>query len=70
MIEQQTSMILSPYAELYDKLIPKDNFLRRINELVDLSFILEKLDVRYCWINGGNGVHAIVLFLYVFVLVF
>ncbi len=64
MIEQQTSLILSPYAELYDKLIPKDNFLRRINELVDFSFILEKLQDRYCRNNGRNAVHPIRMFKY------
>lgn len=64
MIEQQTSLMLSPYAELYDKLIPKDNYLRRINELVDFSFILEALEKRYCMNNGRNAIHPIRMFKY------
>ena len=36
-------MILSPYTDLYDIIIPKDNMLRKINELVDFSFIYDEL---------------------------
>ena len=28
---------------IYDIVVPKDNMLRQINELVDFSFILEEL---------------------------
>ncbi|UOQ83776.1 IS1182 family transposase [Gracilibacillus salinarum] len=64
MIERQTSLQLSPYAELYDKLIPKDHFLRRFCELVDFSFIEEALSERYCMNNGRNAVHPIRMFKY------
>ncbi|WP_159101851.1 hypothetical protein [Paenibacillus popilliae] len=34
MIRQQQTLVLSPYAALYDIVVPKDNMLRQINELV------------------------------------
>ncbi|MDQ0201051.1 hypothetical protein [Neobacillus ginsengisoli] len=38
MIQKQQSMIFSPYMDLYKLIVPKDNLLRRINELVDFSY--------------------------------
>ena len=39
MLSPQQSLSLSPYASLYDLIIPKDNILRKINDLVDFSFV-------------------------------
>jgi transposase len=64
MIERQSSFTLSPYMELYDKLIPKDHFLRRMSDLVDFSFIEEALHNRYCNHNGRNAVHPVRMFKY------
>jgi hypothetical protein len=36
---QQQILDLSPYMALYDIVVPKDNMLRQINELVDFTFI-------------------------------
>ena len=47
MIQQQQSIILSPYIELYTLIIPKNNMLRQINELVDFFFVYEELKERY-----------------------
>ena len=38
MIQQQQSMKLSPYIDLYNLIIPKDNMLRQINDLVLIGF--------------------------------
>ncbi|MDQ0192699.1 hypothetical protein J2T20_001038 [Paenibacillus wynnii] len=46
MFRKQQSMQLSPYTELYNLIIPKDNMLRQINELVDFSFVYEELKAR------------------------
>lgn len=43
MISKQEALNLSPYMALYELIIPKDNMLRQINELVDFSFILDEL---------------------------
>ena len=39
MLEMQQKLVLSSYSDLYDLIIPKDNMLRQIKELVDFSFI-------------------------------
>ena len=64
MKQQQQSMILSPYIELYNLIIPKDNMLRQINELVDFSFVYEELKERYCLDNGRNAIDPIRMFKY------
>jgi transposase len=64
MIQQQQSMILSPYIELYNLIIPKDNMLRQINEVVDFSFVYDELKVHYCLDNGRNAIDPIRMFKY------
>ena len=59
MIATQETLNLSPYLALYDLLIPKDNLVHQINELVDFSFMLEELQSKYCLNNGRNGRNAI-----------
>ena len=43
MVEQQQKLILSPYMDIYELIIPKDNLLRQIKELVDFEFIYDGL---------------------------
>ena len=64
MIEQQQKLMLSPYMEIYELVIPKDNLLRQIKELVDFSFIYDELLANYCLDNGGNAVPPIRIFKY------
>jgi len=64
MIQKQESMILSPYSEIYDLVVPKDNFLRRLNELVDFSFVYDELNDKYCHSNGRNAINPIRMFKY------
>lgn len=64
MIQKQQTMTLSPYMELYNLVIPKDNMLRQINELVDFSFVYEELKERYCLDNGRNAIDPIRMFKY------
>ena len=64
MIEQQQKLILSPYMEIYELVIPKDNLLRQIKELVDFSFIYNELLDKYCLDNGRNAVPPIRMFKY------
>lgn len=63
-ISNQESLNLSPFMALYDIVVPKDNMLRKINELVDFSFILEELKTKYCHDNGRNAVSPIRMFRY------
>ncbi len=49
---------------IYDLVVPKDNMLRQINELVDFTFILEELKNKYCLDNGRNAIPPIRMFKY------
>jgi transposase len=64
MISNQDSFNLSPYIAIYDLVVPKENMLRQINELVDFSFILEELKAKYCLHNGRNALPPIRMFKY------
>lgn len=64
MIQQQQTMILSPYTGIYDLVVPKDNILRKIKELIDFSFIYDELLDRYCLDNGRNAINPIRMFKY------
>lgn len=64
MISNQESFNLSPFMALYDLIVPKDNMLRQINELVDFTFVLEELKNKYCLDNGRNAVPPIRMFKY------
>ena len=64
MIEQQQKLVLSPYTEIYELVVPKDNLLRQIKELVDFEFIYDELLDKYCLDNGRNAKKPILLFKY------
>ena len=64
MLEQQQKLIFSSYSELYELIIPNDNILRRIHELIDFSFIYDELSSKYCHDNGRTAESPIRLFKY------
>lgn len=64
MLPQQQKLQLSTYSDLYDIIVPKDNLLRKINELIDFSFIYEELVNKYCSNNGRNAESPIRMFKY------
>lgn len=64
MLNNQPELNFSPYADLYDKLIPKNHLFRQINELVDFSFITEELKNKYCQNNGRNAEDPVRMFKY------
>ena len=64
MLEMQQKLMLSSYMELYNLIIPKDNLLRQIKELVDFDFIYEELLDKYCLDNGRNAISPIRMFKY------
>lgn len=66
MMPDRPSMKPSPYAALYDIVIPKDHIFRRIKELVDFSFVTEELEEKYCPDNGRMAIHPIRMFKYLF----
>lgn len=64
MIRNQQSMIFSPYMAIYDLVVPKDNLLRKINDLVDFSFVYDELKDKYCLDIGRNAIDPIRMFKY------
>lgn len=64
MIRQQQQMLLSPYIAIYDLVVPKGNMLRKINEIVDFSFVYKELQSKYCLDNGRNAICPIRMFKY------
>ena len=43
MLRNEERLTVSPYAQLYDILVPEDHILRKINTLVDFSFIYDEI---------------------------
>ena len=64
MLEQQQTISFSDYSSLYDLIIPKDNLLRQINDLVDFSFVYQELQDKYCHDNGRTAESPIRMFKY------
>lgn len=64
MIKKQETMILSEYTGIYDLVVHKDNMLRKINELIDFSFVYDELLDKYCINNGRNAIDPIRMFKY------
>jgi transposase len=64
MLLQQQELQLSTYSDLYSLIVPKDNLLRRINDLIDFSFIYNELVTKYCTNNGRNAESPIRMFKY------
>lgn len=64
MLASQQSLSLSSYSGLYDLIVPKDNILRKINDLIDFSFVHDELITKYCLDNGRTAESPIKLFKY------
>ena len=55
MLSQQQELPLSEYSSLYDIVVPQANLLRRINNLVDFTFVYQELANKYCKDNGRTA---------------
>ncbi len=64
MLVLQNKIQFSEYISLYDLIVPEDNFLRKINDLIDFSFIHEELVNKYCHNNGRTAESPIRMFKY------
>jgi transposase len=70
MLSQQQEYVLSKYSALYDMVVPQDNLLRRINGLIDFSFVYQELLDKYCSDNGRMAESPIRMFKYLLLKVF
>jgi transposase len=64
MLLPQQEIHFSSFSALYDLVIPKEHLLRKINELVDFSFIYEELKNKYCHSNGRTAACPVRMFKY------
>lgn len=64
MLVQQQKLQLSEYSSLYSIIVPQENLLRKINDLIDFSFIHEELENKYCHTNGRTAESPIRMFKY------
>ena len=64
MLVQQQKIQFSAYSSLYYLIVPKDNMLRKINELIDFSFIYDELLNKYCTTNGRTAESPVRMFKY------
>jgi len=64
MLIQQEKFQFSEYSSLYDLIVPKQNFLRKINDLIDFSFVYNELVNKYCPNNGRAAESPIRMFKY------
>lgn len=64
MLVQQQEIQFSSFSGLYDLIVPKDNLLRKINDLIDFTFIYDELLDKYCSNNGRTAESPIRMFKY------
>ncbi|MCZ2846171.1 MAG: IS1182 family transposase [Candidatus Bathyarchaeota archaeon] len=64
MLNRQEELVLSKYIELYNILIPEDDMLRQIKELVDFSFIVDELAESYSESMGRTAENPVRMFKY------
>ena len=64
MLTQQQELHFSSFLGLYDRIIPKDNLLRKISELIDFTFIYDELLGKYCSNNGRMAESPVRMFKY------
>lgn len=66
MLLQPQTLGLSEYSSLYDLIVPQENLLRKINDLIDFSFIYEELLCKYSIAQGRTAECPVKLFKYLF----
>lgn len=64
MLLQQQKIQFSSFLGLYDIVVPKENLLRKINDLIDFSFIYNELVHKYCSNNGRGAESPVRMFKY------
>lgn len=64
MLLQQAEFQFSEYRSLYNLIVPQDNLLRKINDLIDFSFVYDELVTKYCHNNGRTAESPVRMFKY------
>lgn len=66
MLSQQKELVLSPYLEIFDVVVPKDHKLRILKEHIDFSFVFSMVKDNYCVDNGRQAEDPVRMFKYLF----
>lgn len=64
MLLHQQEIKFSQFCSIYDMIVPKDNLLRKINDIIDFSFVHKELVDKYCSTNGRMAQSPIRMFKY------
>lgn len=64
MLLKQQKIQFSAHSTLYDLIVPKENILRKINDLIDFSFIYDELLNKYSTTNGRMAESPVRMFKY------
>lgn len=64
MLKGQLELEINKYHNLYSLIIPKENILKQMNDLVDFSFVFDELMVNYSTSMGRGAIDPIMLFKY------
>ena len=63
-LNNQLEISFSKYTELYNILIPKENFWKQLNDMVDFSFVVEMIKDKYSSTMGRTSEDVIRMFKY------
>lgn len=64
MLVRQQTIRFSEHSTLYDLIVPKENILRKVNDLINFSFIYDELLNKYCTTNGRTAESPVRMFKY------
>jgi hypothetical protein len=62
MLPIQEKLILSEYTGIYDIIIKKEHWIRKLHDIIDYDFIYDELKEKYCLDNGAMAYNPIKLF--------
>ena len=62
MLPIQENLILSEYSGIYDIIIKKDHWIRKLHDIINYEFIYDELKEKYCLDNGAMAYNPIKLF--------
>ncbi len=62
MLDNQLTLEVSPYSNIYDIIVPKTHFLRQLTELCNFSFVYDELEKNYRPDFGRRAYSPIMMF--------
>ena len=63
-LNNQLEISFSKYNELYDILIPSENFWKQLNDMIDFSFVVDMIKDKYSSTMGRTAEDVIRMFKY------